>query len=127
MAIKTIYKLNNERITSDSIVHQDEENYQNLKTYLNSLKIKVTQLEFAITPSNNRGGNGFGTTTLDISSLNASKILSISFGGENASNFMLFGCTSNLLNSPKNLNLYGYRMGGTWTGPITGNVVICYL
>lgn len=35
MATKSIYKLNNERITSDSIVHQcEDESYKNLKAYL---------------------------------------------------------------------------------------------
>lgn len=35
MAIKSIYKLNDERITSDSIVHQlEDDSYKNLKEYL---------------------------------------------------------------------------------------------
>lgn len=35
MAAKSIYKLDNERITSDSIVHQcEDESYKNLKEYL---------------------------------------------------------------------------------------------
>lgn len=38
MAIKSIYKLNSERITSDSIVHKKVNDYINLKTYLDNLE-----------------------------------------------------------------------------------------
>lgn len=38
MATKSIYKLNSERITSDSIVHKKVNNYINLKTYLDNLE-----------------------------------------------------------------------------------------
>lgn len=37
MAIKSIYKLNNERIASDSIVHELNDEHINLKSYLNSI------------------------------------------------------------------------------------------
>lgn len=40
MATKSIYKLDNERITSDSIVHQcEDESYKNLKEYLKSSQL----------------------------------------------------------------------------------------
>lgn len=38
MATKSIYKLNSERITSDSIVHKKVNDYINLKTYLDNLE-----------------------------------------------------------------------------------------
>ncbi len=38
MATKLIYKLNSERITSDSIVHKKVNDYINLKTYLDNLE-----------------------------------------------------------------------------------------
>ncbi len=38
MAIKSIYKLKDERITSDSIVHEKSNKYINLKKYLDNLE-----------------------------------------------------------------------------------------
>lgn len=44
MATKSIYKLNSERITSDSIVHQlEDESYINLKTYLDNLENDIEE------------------------------------------------------------------------------------
>lgn len=128
MAIKSIYKLEDERISSDSIVHQlEDDTYKNLKEYLNNSKIKTAQVNFTITPSTKRGNSGYGATTLDISNLNASKILSISFSGTNTSNFMLFGCTTDLIDNPKSLNLFGYRIAGAYSGTIAGVIYISYL
>lgn len=41
MAIKSIYKLMNERITSDSIVHKESKEYINLKEYLKKFKTEI--------------------------------------------------------------------------------------
>lgn len=41
MATKSIYKLDNERITSDSIVHEESNEYINLKEYLNKFKTEI--------------------------------------------------------------------------------------
>lgn len=43
MATKSIYKLNNERITSDSIVHKKADDYINLKTYLDNLENDIEE------------------------------------------------------------------------------------
>lgn len=43
MATKSIYKLNSERITSDSIVHKKVNDYINLKTYLDNLENDIEE------------------------------------------------------------------------------------
>lgn len=43
MATKSIYKLNSERITSDSIVHKKANDYINLKTYLDNLENDIEE------------------------------------------------------------------------------------
>ena len=43
MAIKSIYKLKAERITSDSIVHEKSNEYINLKKYLDNLEIGIEE------------------------------------------------------------------------------------
>lgn len=43
MATKSIYKLNSERITSDSIVHKKESDYINLKTFLDNLENDIEE------------------------------------------------------------------------------------
>lgn len=48
MANKNIYKLTSERITSDSIVHEDNNNYVNLKTYLEARKKETQQNYYQI-------------------------------------------------------------------------------
>ena len=87
--------------------------------------IKTARLEFFITPSTSRGSMGYGENDVDISGLNAKEIISLSYAG--GSNFMLYGCTSNLKDNPKQLNLYGYRTAGTWNGNVLGVAYIAYL
>lgn len=43
MAVKSIYKLNSERITSDSIVHKKVNDYINLKKYLDNLENDIEE------------------------------------------------------------------------------------
>lgn len=43
MATKSIFKLNSERITSDSIVHKKVNDYINLKTYLDNLENDIEE------------------------------------------------------------------------------------
>lgn len=125
MATKKIYEFEDERITSDSIVHKTGENtYKNLEKYLNDNKIKTARLEFSIIPNTSRGSMGYGEKVVDISGLNVKEIISLSYAG--GSNFMLYGCTSSLKDNPKQLNLYGYRTAGTWNGNIFGVAYITY-
>lgn len=125
MATKKIYKFEDERITSDSIAHKTGENtYKNLEKYLNDNKIKTVRIDFTINPSTNRGSMGYGEQTIDISELNVNEIISLTYAG--GSNFMLYGCTSNLKGNPKELSLYGYRTAGTYNANISGVVYITY-
>lgn len=125
MATKKIYEFEDERITSDSIVHKTGENtYENLEKYLNDNKIKTARLEFSIIPNTSRGSMGYGEKVVDISGLNVKEIISLSYAG--GSNFMLYGCTSSLKDNPKQLNLYGYRTAGTWNGNVFGVAYITY-
>lgn len=125
MATKKIYEFEDERITSDSIVHKTGENtYKNLEKYLNDNKIKTARLEFSIIPNTSRGSMGYGEKVVDISGLNVKEIISLSYAG--GSNFMLYGCTSSLKDNPKQLNLYGYRTAGTWNGNVFGVAYITY-
>ena len=86
--------------------------------------IKTSRIEFFITPNTSRGNMGYGEKVVDISGLNAKGIISLSYTG--GSNFMLYGCTSNLKDNPKQLNLYGYRTAGTWDGNVLGVAYIAY-
>lgn len=86
--------------------------------------IKTARIEFFITPNTSRGSMGYGENVVDISGLNAKEIISLSYAG--GSNFMLYGCTSNLKDNPKQLNLYGYRTAGTWNGNVLGVAYIAY-
>lgn len=43
MAVKSIYKLKDERITSDSIVHEKSNEYINLKKYLDNLENSIEE------------------------------------------------------------------------------------
>ena len=125
MATKSIYKLEDERITSDSIVHKTGENtYENLEKYLNDNKIKTARIDFTIIPNTSRGSMGYGEKVVDISGLNVKEIISLSYAG--GSNFMLYGCTSSLKDNPKQLNLYGYRTAGTYNGNVSGVAYIAY-
>lgn len=125
MATKKIYEFEDERITSDSIVHKTGENtYKNLEKYLNDNKIKTARLEFSIIPNTSRGSMGYGEKVVDISGLNVKEIISLSYAG--GSSFMLYGCTSSLKDNPKQLNLYGYRTAGTWNGNVFGVAYITY-
>lgn len=125
MATKKIYEFEDERITSDSIVHKTGENtYKNLEKYLNDNKIKTARLEFSIIPNTSRGSMGYGEKVVDISGLNVKEIISLSYAG--GSSFMLYGCTSSLKDNPKQLNLYGYRTAGTWNGNVFGVAYIAY-
>ena len=125
MATKKIYKFEDERITSDSIVHKTGENtYKNLEKYLNDNKIKTARIDFTIIPNTSRGSMGYGEKVVDISGLNVKEIISLSYAG--GSNFMLYGCTSSLKDNPTQLNLYGYRTAGTWNGNVFGVAYIAY-
>ena len=74
-----------------------------------------------VTPSTNRNGHGYGSSTIDISSLNATSIIGVWFTGK--SDRMLWGVASS---STTEINIYGYRVEGTFGSNITCGVVVVY-
>lgn len=86
-------------------------------------RVKTRDFTLSVTPNTLRGSAGFGETTLNISSLNASKILAITF--YSSSNYMLWGIESNL-STLESLTIYGYRISGTYSNTVSTNIRIIY-
>lgn len=87
-------------------------------------KIKISDFIISITPSTARGNSGYGETILDISSLNANKILNIAF--HSSSSFLLWGTTTDISNNPSSISIYGYRLAGTYTNAVSTKIRILY-
>ena len=105
--------------------YKDRVDFKKITVQGKDILIKTARIEFFINPNTGRGSMGYGEKVVDISGLNAKEIISLSYAG--GSNFMLYGCTSNLKDNPKQLNLYGYRTAGTWNGNVLGVAYIAYL
>ena len=104
--------------------YKDRVDFKKITVQGKDILIKTARIEFFINPNTSRGSMGYGEKVVDISGLNAKEIISLSYAG--GSNFMLYGCTSNLKDNPKQLNLYGYRTAGTWNGNVLGVAYIAY-
>ena len=104
--------------------YKDRVDFKKITVQGKDILIKTARIEFFITPNTSRGSMGYGEKVVDISGLNAKEIISLSYAG--GSNFMLYGCTSNLKDNPKQLNLYGYRTAGAWNGNVLGVAYIAY-
>ena len=110
-----------------SAIDEDKMNHIEDGIYQNSVdieKIKVANFTALITPSTNRGNCGYGETTVDISSLDATQILAITFNA--TSSYMLYGINSNLTTNLTSVQIYGYRIPGTYTGTIDVSIKILY-
>ncbi len=105
--------------------YKDRVDFKKITVQGKDILIKTARLEFFIIPNTSRGSMGYGEKVVDISGLNANEIISLTYAG--GSNFMLYGCTSNLKDNPKQLNLYGYRTAGAWNGNVFGIVYIAYV
>lgn len=90
---------------------------------MEGIQVKTARFSFAITPSSG-STVGTGSTTLDISSLGAKEILGLTFN--NGHNWLICGTSTDLTTNPSSLNIYGYRLNGTLTSEILGNVVVMY-
>jgi len=86
-------------------------------------KVKTAKFSFSIKPSSGTSV-GTGSTTLDISSLDAKEILGVTFN--NGHNWLICGTNTDLTTNPSSLNIYGYRLNGTSTSNVSGNMVIMY-
>ena len=104
--------------------YKDRVDFKKITVQGKDILIKTARIEFFITPNTSRGSMGYGEKVVDISGLNAKEIISLSYAG--GSNFMLYGCTSNLKDNHKQLNLYGYRTAGAWNGNVLGVAYIAY-
>jgi len=108
------------------IADTDRENAVNVLQKINDVTPKVERVGFTITPNETRGSCGYGTTNVDISSLNAEKILALTFNA--GSTYMLCGCETDLsTQNPTSLDLYGYRLAGTYSYGVGGYVTILYV
>ncbi len=87
-------------------------------------KKKYQDFTVSITPSTDRGGNGYGETNLDISSLNATEILGYNF--HTSSTFLIWGVSTNITNNPQQLTIYGYRLNGTYSTAINVQIRVYY-
>ena len=92
--------------------------------YLLNNKIKTAQIQVVVTPSTSRGTTGYGETTVDISSLNASKILAVTFNG--SSTYMIWGISSDIEISQNSIIIYAYRIAGTYNSEVGGYMQILY-
>lgn len=109
----------NTPINADNLNHMDEGIKQ-----LSDAEVKKAVYTVTISPTTSRGSAGYGETSLDISSLNAQEILSVTFA--NSSTHVLWGCGTNITRVPTSLAIYGYRIAGTYTGNIGANVIVLY-
>lgn len=91
---------------------------------IDTQKVKYTDIYFTLVPSTaNAKGIGTGTITIDLSSLNATELIDVSFNY--ASGNAVFVLKSNLSN-PSSIEVYGYRLSGTSTSTIGARARILY-
>ena len=86
-------------------------------------KVKTAKFSFSIKPSSGTSV-GTGSTTIDISSLKAKEILGITFN--TGHNWMICNTYTDLTSNPGSIDVYGYRLNGTSTSNVSGNMVIMY-
>lgn len=87
-------------------------------------KVKTAKFSFSIIPSGGSTTVGIGSTSVDISSLNAEEILGVTF--TNGFNYLVCGTDTDLTSNPTTLNVYGYRLGGKMTSAVAGSVIVMY-
>lgn len=105
-------------INADNLNHMDEGIKQ-----LSDAQVKTEKFNFSLIPSSG-SSIGTGSTTLDISSLNATEILGVTFN--NGHNWLICGTNTDLTTNPSSLDIYGYRLNGTLTTAVLGSVVVMY-
>ena len=106
-------------INADNLNHMDEGIKQ-----LSDAEVKKAVYTVAASPSTTRGTTGFGETYLDISALDAEEILGVTFG-ENSTH-TLWACRTDITTKPDKLQIYCYRMAGTYAGNMSTKVFIMY-
>lgn len=109
----------NTPINADNLNHMD-----NQIKYLSDNEIKKAVFSTSVSPSTSRGSAGYGETSLDISSLNAQEILSVTFAG--TSSHMLWGCGTDISSAPTTLAIYGFRITGAYAGNMSVKVIVLY-
>lgn len=86
--------------------------------------VKAKDFSISVTPSTSRGSTGYGTTNVDISSINATEIIGVVFHG--SSNHMVWGLSSDIKNNPSSLEVYGYRISGTYSNTVGATMRVLY-
>lgn len=108
------------------IADTDRDNAVNVLNKINEITPKTELVSFSVTPSTSRGSCGYGTANVDISTLNINKILSLTYCA--GSTYMLWGCETDLsVLNPTSLDIFGYRLAGTYSSSIGGYVLIEYI
>lgn len=117
---------NNVSSIDENKMNHIENGIYNNSTEIEEIKNKIKTSTFTINviPSTARGSMGYGETSLDISSLNATNILGLTF--HDSSNFMIWGTSTNISTNPSSLNIYGYRASGTYSESIAAQIQIIY-
>lgn len=96
----------------------------NIENAIDGNEVKYTDIYFSLTPSTaNALGIGTGSTTINLSSLNATELIDVSFNY--ASGNAVFVLKSNLSN-PASIEVFGYRLSGTSTSSIGARARILY-
>ena len=91
---------------------------------IDTQKVKYADIYFTLIPDvANAKGIGVNNTTINLSSLNATELLDVSFN--QASGNAVFVLKSNLSN-PSSIEVYGYRLSGTSTSAIGARARILY-
>ena len=96
----------------------------NIENAIDDNEVKYADIYFTLVPSvANALGIGTGTKTIDLSSLNATELIDVSFNY--ASGNAVFVLKSNL-SDPTSIEVYGYRLSGTSTSSVGARARILY-
>lgn len=126
--LNSLSTVNAENKVSDTDMNEIKQvvndNWNAVKDFLN---VKAVKVDFSITPSGGTTTIGAGSTSVDISSLNANVILGLTF--DVPYSYLVCGCATDFTTNPapSSLAIYGYRLTGKYTSAMSASVIITYM